>query len=302
MKKNTVRPLFLVGALMAVTCGAMAYSTRGGGPDGGLVTTKGIVTLSGHLAQDKVLSGSDGMVGLSLTLSADDVLDPAERDGRPVDLVIVLDRSGSMGGQKIAHAKEAALNLLGKLSKRDRLALVSYSAGVQRHADLLPMSATNRMLLASAIGGITANGGTNLGAGLKNGIDILMAGQKDNRMAKLILISDGLANQGITDPTALSAMAAVAVERAFGVSTVGVGHEFNEQLMTAIADRGAGRYYYLEDPAAFAAVFQREFYKTRAVVATSVEIRVPVSDGMTVVDAAGYPLEFKNAGRGLVHR
>jgi Ca-activated chloride channel family protein len=150
------------------------------------------------------------------------------------------------------------------------------------------------MLLASAIGGISANGGTNLGAGLQNGIDVILAAQKDDRMAKLILISDGLANQGVTSPAVLSEMAAVAVEKAFGVSTVGVGNDFNEQLMTAIADRGAGRYYYLEDPAAFAAVFQKAFYNTRAVVASALEVRVPLADGMSVVDAGGYPVEVKN--------
>ena len=294
MKKKTVRPLFLVGALIAVTCAAMAYSSSGIGPTLGVVVRNGILTLSGQLDQDKVLSGGDGRVALALTLHADDVLDIDDGDARPVDLVVVLDRSGSMRGKKINDAKQAAMDLLSKLSPNDRLALVSYANDVRRHSNLLRITPTNRMLLATAIRGISANGGTNLGAGLQEGIDVLTASQQDGRVGKVILISDGLANQGITNPAALSQMASVAVEKEFGVSTVGVGNEFNEQLMTAIADRGAGRYYYMEDPTAFAAVFQKEFHSTRAVAAAAVEVRVPLSNGVSLIEAGGYPVDVKN--------
>ncbi|MBW1896050.1 MAG: VWA domain-containing protein [Deltaproteobacteria bacterium] len=294
MKKKSVRPLFLVGCLIGITCVAMAYSTSGTGVTSGTNVTTGIVTLSGHLAQHKVLSGADGTVTLSLTMSADDVLDLEDGDARPVDLVIVLDRSGSMRGKKIADAKQAILSLLSRLSAKDRLALVSYSDRVRRHANLLKVTPTNRMLLSSAIAGIWANGGTNLGAGLQEGLNVLQGARRDGHVGKLILISDGLANQGITDPTALSHMASIAVEKEFAVSTAGVGNEFNEQLMTAIANRGAGRYYYLEEPAAFAAVFQREFHNARAVAATGVEVRVPLKQGILLVDAGGYPIDIQN--------
>lgn len=293
MKNKHVRPLFLVGALIAVTCAAMAYSASGIGPHLSAVTRNGIVKLSGSLDQDKVISGGEGTVALALTLSADDVLDADQGNGGPVDLVIVLDRSGSMRGGKIGDAKQAALNLLSKLSEQDRLALVSYANDVQRHSNLLKVTAANRRLLASAIHGISANGGTNLGGGLQEGIDVLTGSRRDNRMGKVILISDGLANQGIKDPAALCRMASVAVEEAFGISTVGVGNEFNEQLMTAIADRGAGRYYYMEDPALFASVFRKELHNTRAVAATAVEVRVPLRNGMSLIDASGYPIEVK---------
>jgi Ca-activated chloride channel family protein len=294
MKKKQVRPLLFVGVLVAVTCAAMAYSSSHVGPIPTAGPGHGIVQLSAQLTQDKVLSGSDGAVGLTLTMRADDVLDPDHGDARPVDLVIVLDRSGSMGGKKIDDAKKAALNLLSGLSPQDRLALVSYSDGVRRHSNLLKVTATNRMVLTAAIQGVYAGGGTNLGAGLQDGIDVLLNSQREGRAGRLILISDGLANQGVTDPASLGRMASIAQEKAFGVSTVGVGSDFNEQLMTSIADRGAGQYYYLEDPQAFAAVFQREFHHARAVVAEALEVRVPLRDGLSVVDAAGYPIEVKN--------
>jgi Ca-activated chloride channel family protein len=112
----------------------------------------------------------------------------------------------------------------------------------------------------------------------------------------LILISDGLANRGIVNPDRLGKMAAGAVHKEFAVSTVGVGEEFNEFLMTTIADRGAGNYYYLDHPAAFAEVFQKEFYLSRNTVASGITIFVPLAPGIQLVDASGYPLNRTRSG------
>ena len=247
MKKNHVRPLFLVGCLIAITCVAMAYSSNDVRPIPAPPVKAGVVTLSGHLTKDKVLHGGDGSVALSLTMSADEVL-AGDENASHVDLVIVLDRSGSMQGRKIEYAKQAILNLLSNSSKGDRFALVSYSNGVRRHSNLLNATPTNRMLLTSAIHGICAGGGTNLGAGLQEGINVLLSAKKNGNLGKVILVSDGLANQGITNPAALGNMASVAVHKEFAVSTAGVGNDFNEHLMTTIANRGTGNYYYLENP------------------------------------------------------
>ena len=121
----------------------------------------------------------------------------------------------------------------------------------------------------------------------------MLAAPENGNARKLILISDGLANKGITDSTRLGQMAAVAVEKEFAVSTVGVGNDFNEHLMTTIADRGAGNYYYLENPLAFAEVFQKEFFYTRATVATNVSISFPLGSGISITDAAGYPISVQ---------
>jgi len=89
-------------------------------------------------------------------------------------------------------------------------------------------------------------------------------------------------------------MAGTAVQKEFTVSTVGVGVDFNEYLMTTIADRGTGNYYYLENPSAFAAVFQKEFNYSRATVASRVSVQLPLKDGISLVNAAGYPISIQN--------
>ena len=299
MNPTRMKSLILILALITATGGALAYSTGAAKtwlsdlfrplpirPQA--VSTP--VSLGGHLVQHKVLQGSYGRVNLSLTLAAADgphAVTPVERN---VDMVIVLDRSGSMKGRKLGDARQAVSQLLTMLTANDRFALVTYSDGVQRISALKPVNAAHQQQLASAIAGVTAGGGTNLGAGLQAGIDVLLAGEEIGNARKLVLISDGLANKGITDAARLGAMANIAVEKEFGVSTVGVGNDFNELLMTSIADRGAGNYYYLENPMAFSEVFQKEFFYAQATLVSNVSIWIPEADGLSVVDAAGYPI------------
>jgi Ca-activated chloride channel family protein len=303
MKPTRLKSFVLIIVLIAATGAAMAYSAGVGKSWlSGLITPSerhilpagaGPVTLNGRLVQDKVLQGSDGHVHLALTLQAAERLDLQSSVARNVDMVIVLDRSGSMKGRKINDARQAVLHLLSGLTARDRFALVTYSDGVQQISALDNVTADRGRQLNALVSGIRAGGGTNLGDGLQTGIKVMLAAPETGNARKLILISDGLANKGITDSTRLGQMASVAVEKEFAVSTVGVGNDFNEQLMTTIADRGAGNYYYLENPLAFAEVFQKEFFYARATVATNVSISFPLGSGISIVDAAGYPLNVQ---------
>jgi len=309
MNRKRLKNFLLIAILIAATGAAMAYSSnstavfslnRNSGTTRHQVTNNGILSVSGHLIQDKVLQGSDGIMGLNLTLQAQATTAVNSVEARNVDMVIILDRSGSMKGRKINDARQAVLKLLSNLTSRDRFALVTYSDGVQIASGLLNVNDINRQRMESAVNGVRVGGGTNLGAGLQAGIDILRTSNRSTNTAKVILISDGLANKGITDNLALSGIAAVAVEKEFTVSTVGVGAEFNEYLMTAIADQGTGSYYYLENPAAFAEVFQQEYNNARASIINNLKIQIPLKDGITLADAAGYPINHKD-GQAVFH-
>ncbi len=296
MKRKYLKPIIFIGCLIAATGAAMAYSSKFKPWIPNLIRNpnpgkNGIVSLSGQLVQDKILKGGDGTVSFSLTLHADDVLTLDKSNAQNVDMVIVLDRSGSMKGSKITDAKRAVLNLLSGLSVKDRFALVAYSDTVTKYSDLVTVTGSNRQRLMSSINSIWAGGGTNLGAGLQIGIDRLISSEKNGNAGKVILISDGLANKGIVDPGSLGSIASIAIEKGFSITTVGVGADFNEQLMTYIADQGAGNYYYLENPNAFAEVFQKEFYNSRATAATAVEVKIPLKNGISLINASGYPIK-----------
>lgn len=280
-------------ALIILTGGALAYVSareeRSGGGAAAAVK-QGPVSMTVSMVQDKVLKGSDGRASVALTLAADEILRPDQPQSQRADLVVVLDRSGSMSGQKIHDARLAVLRLIEGLTSNDRLAVVAYSDGVSTVWPLTSMTETHRNQAAVAVEQVFTGGGTNLGGGLSEGISALMQAPARERQRKLILMSDGLANQGITDPIALGKMAAAAAEHNFTVSTVGVGLDFNEIVMTTIADHGVGRYYFLEDPRTFAQVFDQELQATRTVAASGLEIRIPQADGVRLVNAGGYPI------------
>ncbi len=289
--------LIVIVALIAVTSAALAMIGAGssmGGADraGGQVGDQRLM-VDTTLAQDKVLKGSDGRVALALALTAATLPELREKTVQPVDLAIVLDRSGSMQGAKIEAARLAVLRLMERLGPRDRLALVTYSDGVQLVAPLTAMDEGSRHRLMGIVDQIFADGNTNLGGGLRQGIDLFMGAPAADRQRKVILISDGLANQGITDPVALGQIAAAATDHHFAVSTVGVGLDFNELLMTTIADQGTGRYYFLEDPMVFAQVFEKEFQQARQVAASGVVLRIPLEKGVTLTAAGGYPIRLE---------
>lgn len=301
---NHKKSLWGILGLITAVSAVLAYVAADNSVMAQLINAKpkpeGPVSVNAALVQAKVLNGSKGKVGVSLTLTAAEIEQLNTQPLQHADLVIVLDRSGSMQGQKISDARQAVIRLIDRLTAGDRLSLVTYSNGVNTIFPLVPMDESHHRQVKAAVQRIYSGGGTNLGGGLQRGIQTLMQTPTDGRQRKVILISDGLANHGITDPSALGNMASGAVEHNFSVSTVGVGYDFNEMLMTTIADHGAGSYYFLENPAAFAQVFEKEFQSTRNVAASALEIRVPLKDGLKLIHAGGYPIKNRD-GFAVIH-
>lgn len=252
------------------------------------------VNLNAELVQGKVHQGSDGKVSVAVTFSAPDAVSTGDVKIQPVDLVLVLDRSGSMGGAKIHDARQAVNQLIDRMTSHDRLALVTYSNNVEMVSPLMAMDGPSRAQVKNAVARVYAEGGTNLGGGLKEGIETLMGSPAKGRQRRLILISDGLANRGVTHPRDLGLMASRASENNLSISTLGVGYDFNEVLMTTIADHGAGRYFFLEDPHAFATVFEKALQRARHVAAAGLELRIPLANGIRLVHAGGYPITLEN--------
>ena len=203
MRTHKQKTITVILILLAATLTAMAYSTgllQSGQAATNTVITSGnndtLVSLSGRLTQDKILLNGDGTVSLELVMTAGDIDMDKTGSDRPVDMVVVLDRSGSMQGEKINQAKQSLLNLINMLSPQDRLALVSYADNVQTHANLLKVTPTNRFLLQSAVNSIRTGGSTNLSSGLQQGIAIMQRSLAAGRNGSIILVSYGLANRG----------------------------------------------------------------------------------------------------------
>jgi Ca-activated chloride channel family protein len=299
MKKRRLRTLVVIGALIVSTGIALALQhdravLRGHVSVGSAaVSPDSALRVSAKLVQDKILQGSEGVVTLALTLQSQAADAEQDQPENAVDLVVVLDRSGSMRGRKMEDAKQAVTGLLADLDADDRLALVSYADGVRQHAGLTAVTAANRQRLQATAAAMHPGGATNLGAGLQRGVQLLCDRDGVRRTGRLILISDGIANRGVTDPVALGRMAAVAVREEFSVSTAGVGLDFNERVMAALADHGGGSYTYLENPGHFAELFAGQCRQARTSVATGLEVRFPLDQGMRLIEASGYPIRHR---------
>lgn len=295
---QAVTALVLAALLTYAAAGRAARKAPPGPADTGWKTAGQIKIRSG-LSQTKVIQGSDGLVYLQVDLEAPDG-EAGEKNRKPTDFVIVLDRSGSMADyRKMEFAQKSIDSLISQLKAGDRFALVDFDSVVEVPIPLTEVSDTSKGRFREKLRAIEPRDGTNLGGGLIAGIDIIKgAGIKSNyragtapRAQRMILLSDGLANEGITDTRELARIAEKAVSGEFAVSTIGVGLDFNENLMSALADHGNGNYTFLEDLSALDKVLAQEFYGASRIYASDLKVKLNLSPGIEAIEASGYPIE-----------
>lgn len=214
----------------------------------------------------------------------------------PVNLALVIDRSGSMSGFKLNQAKQAAKALVGQLRSEDRLTIVHYGSDVKAMEGIF-VTAENQDRLLAYIDGIWDDGGTNIGAGLSTGRDLLMKAKHDFKVNRMILISDGQPTEGVTDHASLTSIVREVRQAGISVSSIGVGTDFNEQLMESFAEVGAGAYAYLQDASQLQQIFQKDLNAAGTQVARNVTITVKVPSGARLVRTLGYtPIARSTSG------
>jgi Mg-chelatase subunit ChlD len=234
-----------------------------------------------------------GPVNLRVAVTSSDAAAPRA----PLSVHIVLDVSGSMSGKAIEDAKQAAEAVVDKLDPLDDFSMVTFSNTAQvlvGDAAIGP----RREQVHQRIEGVQADGGTNISAGLDLGYaQAHSPGVPADAVRVVMLLSDGHANAGDTDPRGLSERAARAFQEGVQTSSFGLGGDFDAGLMSRIADRGAGGYYYLADSSQIAPALAREIDSRVRPVATALELRVRLrpdvaatkvfgSQELTLADAA----------------
>lgn len=168
----------------------------------------------------------------------------SELDRAPASLVVVLDRSGSMDGERLVAARQALCALVDRLDPRDRFGVVAFDDRVELVIPAAPV--IDKAVIKTAIQGVTARGSTDLSAGYLRGIQEArrVAGPEGSRV---LLVSDGHANAGVTDPDLLGSIAQKA--RAEGVTTtaLGMGLGYDESVLSVIARGGGGAELFAEN-------------------------------------------------------
>jgi Ca-activated chloride channel family protein len=165
----------------------------------------------------------------------------------PLNLSVVFDRSGSMEGERIRYGKIALEYLIDHLEPMDNMSIVMYD----HLAEVLHGSepVTNREHLKKKLHHIQPRGSTNISAGLELGYAEVKSTFDDKKINKVFLMSDGIPNEGITDPYLLERMVkSSSTKNNISLTSFGLGHEFDEVLMHDLAEAGGGHYYYIETP------------------------------------------------------
>jgi len=198
--------------------------------------------ISTHLNIDMVALDQADQVTVLVELTAPENPDSAQRPGRT--LMLLLDRSGSMSGSPLQGAKDAISALVRRLAPQDCFGLVTFDSQAQLVIPPMLMADHNMEALQSAVSNIHTGGSTDLSAGY------LLALRETKRSltathhtgATVLLISDGHANAGITDPNKIRDLAAKALAGTITTSTLGLGLGYDEYLLREITTGGNGNH------------------------------------------------------------
>ncbi|BBM84666.1 vWA domain-containing protein [Candidatus Uabimicrobium amorphum] len=195
-------------------------------------------------------------------------IESAER--KNLNLSLILDRSGSMAGTKLDYTKKASRSLVDHLVGKDIFSLVIYDDTVQTL--ISPQQAKNKNNIRRTIDSIYSGGMTNLSGGWLEGlghIDKFLDKEKINRA---LLLTDGLANQGIVEHDKLKEIAGKWREKGISTTTLGFGSGFNEDLLAGMADAGGGSFYFIENPDDAPKVFKEELGDLTTLVAQNMKV------------------------------
>ena len=249
-----------------------------------LISTTDSVIWNVGLNRPFLHRGSNSEVLLNLKIKGQEF---SSHERAPVNLVLVIDRSGSMSDSgKLEYAKDAAKTIISGLASEDRLSVVAYSTGVQLLYPIQYLRDKERAILA--VDSLYPTNSTNLSGGLIMGIDQLRSIESSDNINRVILLSDGLANVGITNVDELSRVASQAAERGIHVTTMGLGLHYDENLMMNLAEYGAGNYYFIESPTQLAGIFKKEFGQMLATVAKDSVVNLSLSPEVELKEIFGY--------------
>ncbi len=252
----------------------------------------------------KLAEGAEQNIDVLVRVTPPEIETPSERP--KMNLSLVLDRSGSMGGEKIEQAKAAAAHCIEQLLPIDRVSLVIFDDSIET---LIPSApAGNPELYKRLIAAIRTGGSTALHeAWVRGGIEVSEHLEKE-RVNRVILITDGQANVGETRIDRIVAQTGELARRGVSTSTIGIGRDFAEDLLVPMAEAGEGNPWHVEEAADMVRIFETELGGALNQIGREVSMKLTAANGVRITDvmndfarddAGNYLLPNLIAGRPL---
>ena len=250
--------------------------------------------VGGRVGHPRVRQGSSGETFVLLEVRAGEGSAVARAGSS--HLAIVIDRSGSMKGDRIQNAIAGAVEAVDRLGDGDMVSVVAFDTTVTDVVRATSLGPSTREPIKAAIRGIKLGGDTCISCGLEEGLRELQgtAGKID----RMILLSDGEATAGVRDLLGFQAIAERARAQGVSVTTIGVGVSYNQKVLGGIALQGGGQHYFIENTASLARVFQAEAEQLRATVARGAAASIELGEGVELVSVADRT--FEHRGRRVV--
>lgn len=257
-----------------------------------LIAREGSVAV--RTAVDRPLLATDGKESSVVVKIEVEGCEAPRRDRAPLNLAIVLDRSGSMSGAKLDQAKQAALLLVDQLDERDALSLVTYESEIQVIVPATRLG-KRRGEIREHIKRIETGGSTALYGGVEEGSRQLREFFNRENINRVILISDGIANVGPSDNRSIADLGSRIAKEGLSVTTIGLGSDYNETLMTALAEASDANYYHVADVETLPEVFEKELGELQSIVARGIIIEIRCPEGVRPLRILGRPGELKSS-------
>lgn len=198
----------------------------------------------------------------------------------PLNLALVIDNSGSMydNDQRITHAINAACHVVDTLGSRDFVSVIAFSNNAKTFQQSTPVR--DKDAIKAQIRAITSweSGGTQMAVGMKQACEEVRRNHSAERVSRILLLTDGITEA----PNQCESIARQETDRGIAFSTFGVGHDWNQPLLSKIADLGRGRWYYIETPEAIPDIFHKELAGLQKVFANNVLLTTTLKGGVTV--------------------
>ncbi|MDT8389406.1 MAG: VWA domain-containing protein [Lentisphaeria bacterium] len=244
------------------------------------------LTLTAELQEEVIPAETAKEAMLKISVMTPELETESQTPRVNINLAVVLDKSGSMTTRgKLENAKEAAVTALRMLGEDDYFSLVTYDSQART---LIPArKAGDKAGIEKMIRAIQADGNTALFAGVALGANEIRKHRSEEYVNRMIVLSDGLANVGPCAPKELGGFGASLIKEGISVSTIGVGGDYNEDLMTALSQASDGHFYFVENSHDLPLIFTQEMGAALRVTAKALTIHIEFPDGVVPVGVLG---------------